>query len=108
MSLISEFISDYGLSILYTILTAIISFVGVRIKTLYKKIVDNNLKKQVVEDTVKYVEQLYKNLNGKEKLEIAKKNILELLKDKGIYINELELNVLIESVCNNIKKIGGE
>lgn len=108
MSLINEFISDYGLSILYTILTAVISFVGVRIKTLYKKIVDNNLKKQVVEDTVKYVEQLYKNLNGKEKLEIAKKNILELLKDKGIYINELELNVLIESVCNNIKKIGGE
>lgn len=108
MSLINEFISDYGLSILYTILTAVISFVGVRIKTLYKKIVDNNLKKQVVEDTVKYVEQLYKNLNGKEKLEIAKKNILELLKEKGIYINELELNVLIESVCNNIKKIGGE
>ncbi len=108
MSLINEFISDYGLSILYTILTAIISFVGVRFKTLYGKIVDNNLKKQVVEDTVKYVEQLYKNLNGKEKLEIAKKNILELLKDKGIYINELELNVLIESVCNNIKKIGGE
>lgn len=47
------------------------------------------------------IEQLYADLKGKEKLEKAKKNIIELLSEKGISINELELNMMIEEICNS-------
>lgn len=104
MGFISEFISTYGNEILYTILTATISFVGLKIKSSYDKCSNDRIKKQVVEDTVKYVEQIYKNLSSKKKFEKAKENVLELLNDKGISITDLELQVLIEAACNNLSK----
>ena len=104
MGFISEFISTYGNEILYTVLTAIISFVGLKLKSSYDKFMNDKSKKQVVEDTVKYVEQIYKNLSSKKKFEKAKENVIELLNDKGISITDLELQVLIESACNNLSK----
>lgn len=103
MGIINDFLSSYGSSILYTVFTTIISFVGLKIKVIYEKYVEEKIKEEIVENTVKYVEQLYKDLDGVEKLKIAKENILLLLKEKSIKITELELNVLIESFCNNYK-----
>lgn len=108
MGFISEFISNYGNEILYTILTAILSFVGLKIKSSYDKHMNDKTKKQVVEDTVKYVEQIYKNLGSKKKYEKARENILELLGIKGISITDLEIQVLIESACNNLNKFDKE
>ena len=105
MSFISEFISTYGNELLYTILTAIISFVGLKVKSSYDKYINDKTKKQVVENTVKYVEQIYKSLSSKKKFEKAKENVIELLNDKGISITDLELQVLIESACNNLSKL---
>lgn len=104
MNFIQEFLSSYGTEILYTILTAIISFLGIKLKALYEKNVNDCIKKNIVEDTVKYVEQLYKSKTSEEKKNIAKENILKLLTEKKITITDLELEVLIESACNNIQK----
>lgn len=104
MNFIQEFLSSYGTEILYTILTAIISFLGIKLKALYEKNVNDCIKKNIVEDTVKYVEQLYKDKTSEEKKNIAKENILKLLTEKKITIIDLELEVLIESACNNIQK----
>lgn len=103
MSLIQEFISSYGTELLYTVLTTILSFIGLKLKNIYEKNINDCIKKNIIEDTVKYVEQLYKDKTSKEKKEIAKENILELLTEKKITITDLELEVLIESACNNIK-----
>lgn len=103
MSILNEFISAYGVTILYTVLTSVASFIGLKIKSIYQNYINDKTKKDVVESTVKYVEQLYKTCKGEEKLEIAKKNILALLNEKGISITELELNVLIEATCNSFK-----
>ncbi len=104
MNFIQEFLSSYGTELLYTILTAVISFIGIKLKSLYEKNTNNCIKKNIVEDTVKYVEQLYKNKTSEEKKQIAKYNIIELLTEKKITITDLELEVLIESACNNIQK----
>jgi intergrase/recombinase len=88
---------------LYTILTGIASFVGLKIKGIYEKYINDKTKKDVVESTVKYVEQIYSDLKGEEKLEKAKENIIELLNQKGISITELEMDVLIEATCNSFK-----
>lgn len=101
--LLSDFIAMYGTTILYTILTAVASFIGLKIKGVYEKYIDDKTKKSVVDSTVKYVEQIYKDLKGEEKLAKAKENILALLNEKGITITDLEMDVLIEAACNSFK-----
>ena len=86
------------------ILTAIGSYVGLKVKTFVKEKSDTDTKKKVVETTCKYVEQIYKDLDGESKLEKAKDNILAQLNEKGISISELELDVLIEATVNGFKK----
>lgn len=85
------------------ILTAIGSYVGLKVKTFIKEKADTDTKKKVVETTCKYVEQIYKDLDGASKLEKAKDNILAQLNEKGISISELELDVLIEATVNGFK-----
>ena len=104
MELIKEFIATYGNELLYTIITTVLTYVGLRVKTLYEKHVNDSIKKNIIEDTVKYVEQLHSDKTSKEKHDIAKENILNLLAEKKITITDLELEVLIESACNNIQK----
>lgn len=86
------------------ILTAIGSYVGLKVKTFVKEKADTDTKKKIVETTCKYVEQIYKDLDGATKLEKAKDNILAQLNEKGISISELELDVLIEATVNGFKK----
>lgn len=102
--MLEEFISAYGTEIIFTVLTAVASFIGLQIKKLYEKYVNDKTKKEVVESTVKYVEQLYKSLDGAEKLEKAKESIVALLNEKGLTITELEMDVLIEATCNSFKE----
>lgn len=85
------------------ILTAIGSYVGLKVKTFIKEKADTDTKKKVVETTCKYVEQIYKDLDGASKLEKAKDSILEQLNEKGVSISELELDVLIEATVNGFK-----
>ena len=79
------------------------SYVGMKIKNIYKEKVDTETKKKVVETTCRYINQLYNDLDGSQKLEKAKENIVDQLNEKGISITELELDVLIESTINSFK-----
>ncbi len=85
------------------ILTAIGSYVGLKVKTFIKEKADTDTKRKVVETTCRYINQLYDDLDGAEKLEKAKENILAQLNEKGITISELELDVLIEATVNGFK-----
>ncbi len=98
MTIMKDFISEYGLLIIYTLLTAISGFIGTQIKRLYEKRINTERKRKVVETCVKAVEQLYHDLDGPEKLEKAKENILAMLTQEGIEITEIEMDMLIESV----------
>jgi hypothetical protein len=97
MTLFANFISEYGTTILYAILTAIAGVLATYIKNAYNKLAEDRTKKAVVETCVKAVEQLYKDLHGAEKLEKACDNISAILEEKGIYINEIEMRLLIEA-----------
>ena len=98
MNIFKEFVYEYGLLIIYTLLTAIAGFIGTQIKRLYEKHINTDRKRKVVETCVKAVEQLYRDLDGTEKLVKAKENILEMLTQEGIVITEIEMDMLIESV----------
>lgn len=104
----AELLSTYVLPLLAAALTALAGFVGTQIKNLYRRWVDDKTKEAVVRTCVKAVEQLYRDLGGPEKLERAKAGIRQMLEEKGIFISELEMEMLIESVVAEFNQgLGG-
>ena len=93
----AEFINQYGMTILYALLTGIAGYIGIFIKSLYTKHINDKTKKDVVKTCVQAVEQLYKDLHGEEKYSEVVKSASEMLELKGITISELEIKMLIES-----------
>ncbi len=94
---------DFLLPILATTLTTILSYVGIRLKSIYEKYVNTKEKEKVVKNTVQFVEQVYGALKGEEKLEKAKITALDWLNEKGIEISNAELTILIESSVKALK-----
>lgn len=94
--MIKEFINNYALEIISTILTAIFGFLGVKIKRYLDEKENARIVQHVVKTAVLAVEQMYKDISGEEKFELAMKNISEMLEQKGIAVTELELKLLIE------------
>lgn len=102
--LFTEILSTYLIPMLATILTAIASYVGIQVKKLYEKKVNNETKKTIVSDVVKMVEQVYKDIHGKDKYNKAVKYITDALNEKNIPITDLEIKYLIESTCSEFVK----
>lgn len=69
-----------------------------------KKLINTDIKKAIVRDTVKYVEQVFRDVHGTEKLDAAKDKAVALLREKGIKISDEEIIVLIESAVSEMNK----
>jgi len=88
------------ISLAVALLTAIGSWLMVKVKAL----LDTQQKKDIVEATVKYVNQVAYELGGAEKLALAKAKALEWANSKGLKISEVELEILIESFVGQFRK----
>lgn len=108
MEVFSDFISQYGPTLLYALLTAIAGYLGMVAKNLYSKYINDKTKKDVVSTVVKAVEQLYKDLGGEEKLQKALLSASEMLKEKGISVSELEMRMLIEAAVAEFKRASAQ
>lgn len=97
MEFIKLFISEYGTTILYAVLTALAGYIGIFAKKLYAKYVNDKTKQAVAKTVVQAVEQIYKDLHGEEKLNKALEAASEMLAEKGITITDLEMRMLIEA-----------
>jgi hypothetical protein len=95
-----EFINQYGLEIMYAIITAIAGYVGIVIKNLFAKYIDDKTKRAVAKTAVQFVEQVYKELHGEDKLNTALSAASEMLAEKNIHVSELEMRVLIEAAVS--------
>lgn len=97
-------ILQIALPILATFLTGLFTYIGTRLKKVYEEKVNTETAKTVAEDAVRFVEQVYKDLHGKEKLEKATAQVAEVLQSKGITISEAEINMLIESAVYGLNE----
>ena len=97
MELLKNFLSQYGVEILYAIVAFIATYLGAVVKNLVTKWFNDKTKKDVAKTCVRAVEQIYKDLHGEEKLHKALESASEMLTEKGIQITELELRLLLES-----------
>lgn len=93
----AEFLNQYGMQILYTIVIGIAGYVGIVAKNLCTKYINDKTKAAVAKTAVQFVEQVYKDLHGEEKLNQALTAASEMLAEKGITVSELEMRVLIEA-----------
>lgn len=108
MNFIKTFISEYGMVIVYSILTAIAGAVATFVKKKYKEICDTKTKQEVVRNCVLMAQQVYKGLNGEEKKQKAIEAISAMLEEKNIAITALEINVLIEACVGEFKNAFSE
>ena len=107
MNLFKEFIAEYGVSILYSVLTAIAGYIGVAIKNIYKKYIDDKTKQSVAQTCVRAIEQIYTDLHGQEKFNKCVEAVAEMLNDRGISISEIEIQRLVESAVNEMNEKSG-
>lgn len=105
MDIFTQFINEYGTTILYTILTALAGYIGIWVKSLYTKYINDKTKQDVVKTCVSAVEQLYKDLHGEEKYNKVVESVSEMLMEKGITITELELKMLIEAAVGEFNEV---
>ena len=102
---VQEFIAQYGTQIIYTALTVIFGALALAARRLAKKVLDSKEKKQVAREVVMFVEQVYKNSHGEEKLNAALETAKEMLAERGIVFYELEMRVMIESVLGEMNRV---
>ena len=100
-----EFISTYGMEILYAVITAVAGWLAVAVKSLVTKYLDNKTKKDVASTVVKAVEQIYKDLHGEDKLKKAITYMSDMLTSKGIKASEVEILVLLEAAVGEFNKV---
>lgn len=105
MTIINNFITEYGTLLLYTAITAIVGMVAGFIKKKYTEKVNTETKKQVVKTVVNAIQQLYTDLDGEAKKEKAIESISAMLAEKGITITPLEIDMLIEAAIAEAKKV---
>ena len=110
--MVREFLTQYGMELVSTVVVAIMGFIGICIKNVIKKISDDRTKEQVCKTVVKAVEQMYSDLTGDERYEKALESVSEMLEEKGIGATELEVKMLIESAVKemniNLGKTGAK
>ena len=75
-----------------------------QIKNAYVKRANTETAQKVVNDVVKFVQQVYADLDGPAKLQKAITEASTILQNKGINITETEINMLIESAVYGIKQ----
>lgn len=85
-----------------TIVTALAGYVGICIKQLYKRYVDTDEKHNVAKTCVNFVEQVYRDIHGQDKLDMAIKYATIILGEKGVPITETELYTLLEAAVKEM------
>ena len=92
-----EFINIYGMDILAAILGFIFTILGFVLKNLVKKYLNDQTKQAIAKVCVQFVEQVYKDIHGDEKLFAALERAAQLLAEKGIKFSAVEMETLIEA-----------
>lgn len=97
MELFKEFISQALIPALALALTGLITWLGVKLKGVFEKSDKEKLYLSLASTCVQAVEQIYKDLDGKAKLEKALEAFSQMLKTRGIKLSPIEMRMYIEN-----------
>lgn len=105
MGFFEYMINIYGDQILMLALTAFLGSMGYAAKKIYARHIDDDTKRAVAKTVVWFVEQVWRELHGPEKLRKALEKAEELLKKKGINWDADEMEVLIEAAVAEFNEV---
>lgn len=91
------FVYTYGPTLVGALLCAIMGSLGFAAKRLYEKHINTEEKKSIARTVAAFVEQVWKDIHGSEKMEKALETASALLKKKNIDYDASEMRVLIEA-----------
>ena len=100
-----EIINMYGVEIIGALLLALAGILGMVAKNLAAKYLDTDTKRTLAKVVVQFVEQVYTNLHGEEKLNAALVVFADMLREKNIHTTELEMKVLIEAAVAEFNEV---
>lgn len=103
MSILNECL-DIILPAIASVIAVLFGVLGAKLKSVYDTKIKTDTAKIVVDDVVKFVQQVYKDLDGPEKLQKALTEASTILNEKGISISNTELDMLIESAVYGLKQ----
>ena len=98
-------ITYYGNQIIGLILCAVGSALGFIAAKVYKYSADDDTKRAVARSAALFVEQVWKTIHGKEKLEKALEQVEILLRKKGIPFDAEEMTIHIEAAVAELNKV---
>ena len=102
-NILIDFTKDYGIGIIRSIVMGVLSYIALDLKKEYKKHIQDKTKKEVVDKVCNYVNEVYPNSTGEDKINIAITSTKEILKEKGIVISDLEIRVLLHNSIHIVK-----
>ncbi len=99
------FITTYGTQLLGLIMCAIFGTLGYAVKQIATTYLDNETKLSIAANVVRFVEQVWTEIHGAEKLQKALETAETLLKKKGIPFDADEMTVLIEAAVQELNEV---
>lgn len=89
--------NGYIYQIILTVILLFAAFLGTQVRNLYRKYVNTEIKQAVCKTAVLFVEQVYKDIHGPDKLAAAMARASDILKEYGIEISNVELTAMLEA-----------
>lgn len=100
----NNILANYMSQIVLSLFLMLAAWLGVQAKNLYNKYVTTEIKQAVCRTAVRFVEQVYTDLHGREKLHKAMERATQILATYDIHISEDELEAMLEAAVNEFNK----
>ena len=97
INMFADFVYFYGAETVLAIFGFVFTAFGFVAKAMAKRFLNDQTKRNIAKVCVQFVEQVCTNLHGREKLLAAMDRAAEMLAEKGIKFNGLEMETLIEA-----------
>lgn len=100
----NNILANYMSQIVLSLFLMLAAWLGVQAKNLCNKYVTTEVKQSVCRTCVRFVEQVYTDLHGREKLHKAMERATQILATYDIHISEDELEAMLEAAVNEFNK----
>ena len=104
MNEIIRYLLAFVPNILGSVVYVVFGVIGIALKQLLTRYVNNETKKNLADTAVRYVEQVFKDIHGKDKLLQGINVLQQLLYKHGIQITENEIVILLEAAVQELNE----
>lgn len=99
------FMTNYGTQLIGLILCAVFGCIAYAVKQIARTYLNDETKLSIARTVVRFVEQVWTEIHGQDKLQKALETAESLLKKKGIPFDADEMTVLIEAAVQELNEV---